>query len=304
MTSLNKFNYIRSSGSFFLLLCLSFLVTSNGLSNLNIKPSRTRKPQRKFVTPPAPSDDDNEEKNSVGGGGRRRRFINSCLTGFATAVAFTSAQSQPPPAAYAFDNKISNKYDDRPKQRGGKPKDLGVKTRKDMVGEEYVGLKNCGGAPNCFCSTDNIEDDPDHNIPAWIWPTELGGSNTEDGKEKAFGQLADVVAAYEPGQNNVDGGGFKIIENDAKKGYMYIQFESLKNGYIDDVEFAFVATGTDEDRPAAVQVRSSSRLGYLDYGVNAKRLNYIADKLRQKGWDAKGVDYDKHSNYAILNGLV
>jgi uncharacterized protein (DUF1499 family) len=175
------------------------------------------------------------------------------------------------------------------------PSELGVMSRKDIVGEEYLGLKHCGGAPNCFCSTDSVEDDPDHSIPAWIWPKEFS-----DDKEKAFVQLAEVITAYEPGQSNVDGGGFKIMTNDAKKGYIYTQFQSLKNGYIDDLELVFIDGMGDR----TVQVRSSSRIGYLDYGVNAKRLNYVAKTLRDKGWDAKGVDYDTHTNYAIQNELV
>eukprot|EP00965_Chrysotila_dentata_P051183 1696311-Pleurochrysis_carterae.AAC.5 len=44
---------------------------------------------------------------------------------------------------------------------------------------------------------------------------------------------------------------------------MYVQYESLRRGYIDDVEFA-LAKGI-------VNVRTSSRVGYLDLGVNAKR---------------------------------
>lgn len=175
------------------------------------------------------------------------------------------------------------------------PAELGVLPRKDLVGEEYMGLKHCGAAPNCFCSTDTLEDDPDHSIPAWVWPADL-----VDSKEKAFEQLVEVINAYKPGQANVDGGGFKIITMDTKKGYVYTQFESLKNGYVDDLEFAFV----DGLGARAVQVRSSSRLGYLDFGVNAKRLNYIAKEMRAKGWDAKGVDLDTHANYAIQNGLV
>lgn len=174
------------------------------------------------------------------------------------------------------------------------PGDLGVALRKDLGGEEYLGLKQCKAAPNCFSSTDFAEDDPDHSIPAWIWPKEFGND-----KEKAFAQLSEVINAYKPGQDNVDGGGFKIVTNDPKKGYIYTQFQSLKNGYIDDMEVAYI-DGLGE---RTVQVRSSSRLGYLDYGVNAKRLNYIAKDLRAKGWDAKGVDFETHRNYAIQNGV-
>mmetsp|Transcript_18422 Transcript_18422/g.22555 ORF Transcript_18422/g.22555 Transcript_18422/m.22555 type:complete len:268 (-) Transcript_18422:149-952(-) len=197
-----------------------------------------------------------------------------------------------PEQSLAFDNKISNKYDDKPKRRGPQPKDLGVSVRKDMIGEEYNGLKPCGPAPNCFCTTDSIEDDPEHNIPAWSFP------NTME-KENAFIQLEKVISAYKPGQDNIDGGGFQIVTSDPKKGYMYVKFESLKNGYIDDLEFAYI-DGLDDN---SVQVRSSSRVGYLDFGVNAKRLNYIAKSLRTEGWTAVGVDLKSHQDYAIQNSM-
>eukprot|EP00591_Stephanopyxis_turris_P012141 CAMPEP_0195529036 /NCGR_PEP_ID=MMETSP0794_2-20130614/31451_1 /TAXON_ID=515487 /ORGANISM="Stephanopyxis turris, Strain CCMP 815" /LENGTH=228 /DNA_ID=CAMNT_0040660277 /DNA_START=189 /DNA_END=875 /DNA_ORIENTATION=+ len=196
-------------------------------------------------------------------------------------------------AADAFDNRISDKYNDRPKQRGGQPKDLGIKSRKDMFGEDYQGLKHCGNGPNCFCSTESPEDDPGHYIPSWKWPEALS-------KTEAFEQISEVVNAYEPGQGNIDGGGFKVITFDKNKGYIYAQFEALKNGYIDDFEIAFIdGLGSNN-----VQVRSSSRLGYLDYGVNAKRLNFIANGLRKKGWYAPEVSVDNHQNYFIENGAI
>jgi hypothetical protein len=78
--------------------------------------------------------------------------------------------------------------------------------------------------------------------------------------EDAFKQLYEVVKAYEPGQSNIDGGGFDVVTFDPKAGYIYVQFESLKNGFIDDFEFALVDNDKDKN---AVQVRSSSRLGYV-----------------------------------------
>lgn len=146
-------------------------------------------------------------------------------------------------------------------------------------------------APNCFCSTDSNEDDPDHSIPSWTFPDSLTS-------EAGFQQLYEVVKAYPPGQSEIDGGGFEIVTFDPKKGYMYVQFESLKNGFIDDVEFAVLGSAKNE-----VQVRSSSRLGYLDFGVNAKRLNYLAKQLKDKGWDAKGVELKTHMGYAEENQL-
>ena len=193
----------------------------------------------------------------------------------------------PPDAAFAFDNRISNKYDDRPKQRGS-ARDLGVAKRKDMVGEPYAGLKPCGAAPNCFCSTDpDADDDPEHFIPAWKWPKLMATM------EEAFVQLEATIKEYQPGQGNIDGGGFQVVTS--KPGYLYAQFEQLKNGFVDDVEFA-VVSGMD-----GIQVRSSSRLGYLDFGVNAKRLNYIATALRKQGWEAEGVDTKTHPEYFSQN---
>lgn len=198
-----------------------------------------------------------------------------------------------PTAANAFDNKISNKYDDRPKRRGPQPKDLGVSVRKDMVGEDYIGLKPCGSSPNCFCSTDNVLDDPEHSIPSWTYPKQLTTS-------QAFQQLKDEIERYVPGQGNIDGGGFKIIAADTEKGYIYVQFESLKNGYIDDVEFAYIPSLGEND----VQLRSSSRIGYLDFGVNSKRLNYMAEKMRSLGWKAPGVEYETHKGYFLENQVA
>jgi uncharacterized protein (DUF1499 family) len=222
-----------------------------------------------------------------GGSITRQDVLNTGLAGLLGTFLF-------PGSAVAFENKISTKYDDRPKRRGSKPTDLGVMTRTDLGSNEYQGLKHCGAAPNCFVSSDPEDDDKEHWIPAWTWPKEFGND-----REMAFIELASVIESYQPGQSNVDGGGFRIITNDPKKGYIYTQFESLKNGYIDDVELAFI----DGFGERAVQVRSSSRLGYLDFGVNAKRLNYIAKALRAKGWDAPGVDYKTHQNYVIQNEL-
>jgi uncharacterized protein (DUF1499 family) len=218
----------------------------------------------------------------------RREFAGGILASFTAGIASVATP------AFAFDNKITSQYDDRPKRRGPKPADLGVRVRQSLSGyeDDYIGLKGCGPAPNCFSST--LVDDDDHDIPAWIWPSSYG----ED-KTRAFVDLEDVLRRYPPGQNGVDGGGFQIQIVDPKAGYAYVQYEALKNGYIDDVEFA-VLPGSP---PRSLQVRSSSRVGYLDFGVNAKRLNWIATSLRSKGWDAVGVDYSKHRFYAEENQI-
>ncbi len=249
----------------------------------------------------------NNTKTSINQSDRRNilKTIPSIFLLSSSLLLPTTTITSLPLKASAFDNKISNQYDDRPKRKGPQPKDLGIQTRKDMIGEEYIGLKPCGAAPNCFCSTDNIQDDPDHNIPSWVYPKDKS-------LKDAFMMLEQTINKYKPGQGNIDGGGFQIVKSDLDKGYIYVQFESLKNGYIDDVEFAYiqgfinnnnggVGGEGDDNSSRAIQVRSSSRVGYLDFAVNAKRLNYIAKALRSQGWDAPGVEADTHRDYFIQN---
>lgn len=88
-----------------------------------------------------------------------------------------------------------------------------------------------------------------------------------------------VIDTYEVGQNGIDGGGYKIIEYDEKKQYIYVQFQSYKAGYVDDWELAF------NPEKKLFDVRSASRLGMSDLGVNAKRLDYIGTRLEKEyGW--------------------
>jgi uncharacterized protein (DUF1499 family) len=62
-----------------------------------------------------------------------------------------------------------------------------------------------------------------------------------------------------------------IIE--ATDSYLYAEFKSKLMGYVDDVEFYL--------DPAAnvIQVRSASRLGQSDLGVNRQRIETIRQKL-------------------------
>ena len=46
-----------------------------------------------------------------------------------------------------------------------------------------------------------------------------------------------------------------------------------------------------------VQVRSASRLGFLDLRVNAKRLNWISADLRAKGWTAPAISKAEYPDY-------
>ena len=75
-----------------------------------------------------------------------------------------------------------------------------------------------------------------------------------------------------------------IIENmprtsivEERADYLYVEFTSKLIGYVDDVEFYFPLN------EPVIHVRSASRLGYSDFGVNRKRIEDIRAKLAAAG---------------------
>jgi uncharacterized protein (DUF1499 family) len=56
--------------------------------------------------------------------------------------------------------------------------------------------------------------------------------------------------------------------------YLYAEFKSKLMGYVDDVEFYL------DPNENVIQVRSASRLGQSDLGVNRKRVEEIREKLK------------------------
>ena len=186
----------------------------------------------------------------------------------------------------AYSNAIPEaaRYADRKKRRGPVPSDLGLRERPESESDAPE-LKLCGGAPNCFCTTP--DEFPEHTIPVWKAPAAAK-------REDLVAQLGRTLRAYPPGQSGVDGGGYEIVAE--KDGYEYVRYESLKNGYIDDLELALSHT-----TPYVLRVRSASRVGFLDFEVNAKRLNKISADLRAAGWDAPAITPKTHGAYFAQN---
>jgi uncharacterized protein (DUF1499 family) len=60
-----------------------------------------------------------------------------------------------------------------------------------------------------------------------------------------------------------------------KENYLYAEFTSALMGYVDDVEFLVDSTAK------VIHVRSASRLGQSDLGVNRKRIEEIRAKFAQ-----------------------
>ena len=226
------------------------------------------------------------------------RTATSAATKFAIALLLALHPGAPdgplgPPPSWAFDNAVPNNFK-APKSAGPKPSNLGIDAN---TGKLRMCLKP---SPNCFSTTpDTFSADPDsdtpsmwgdgdiHAIARWQYPK----AYTPD---EAYQIIGDVLSSYPPGQQDIDGGGFKVVTADGVRRYYYAQFESLRRGYIDDVEIK-----VDDD--AGVQVVSSSRLGYLDFRVNAVRLNYLAGQLRKKGFVAAEITPATHAIYFDSN---
>ena len=215
-----------------------------------------------------------------------RRFV---------AAAFAPLLALPPlaPLACAFPNE-KGPVVPKIKNPGPKPTDIGLKPDGQ--------LRPClDGKPHCFSSS-TVVGEYKANInqvgSGWIVQPWRFKSITVAG---AFSDLKEVLAAYPPGQNGIDKGGFAIIsqkfpESADDSAYLYAQFESSV-GYIDDMEFALLN--------GVVNVRTSSRLGFLDFGVNAKRYNYFATKLGgKKGWTTNLVRAQDHLDYFGQNDVT
>jgi len=67
----------------------------------------------------------------------------------------------------------------------------------------------------------------------------------------------------------------RIVE--MRPDYLYAEYASSLLGFVDDVEF-YLPPGAN-----VIHVRSASRLGYSDLGVNRKRIEAIREKLLRAG---------------------
>jgi len=96
------------------------------------------------------------------------------------------------------------------------------------------------------------------------------------------------------GQNGVDLGGWELVEDNFKTaGTARVEYKSgignfakfLNGGkpFVDDLSV--------EIGDAAVVLKSSSRIGESDLDVNRKRLVYLVDAIKGKGWEAPEPKY-------------
>ncbi|MEL6440020.1 MAG: DUF1499 domain-containing protein [Cyanobacteria bacterium J06621_8] len=107
-------------------------------------------------------------------------------------------------------------------------------------------LAACPGSPNCVSSQSEAPKEKIEPLPA-----------------VSIAEIKKVVEGME--RTTV------IEESD---NYLYAEFKSKLMGFVDDVEF-YLDNGAN-----VVHVRSASRLGQSDAGVNRKRVEEIRSKLK------------------------
>jgi len=110
-------------------------------------------------------------------------------------------------------------------------------------------LRPCPGTPNCLCSEEGS-----------------GGDHVEplaclDDPEAAWHRLQQVVSSM--------GGKIERTEGD----YVWATFMVPVFGFVDDVEFRL------DRKSGCIHVRSASRLGFSDLGVNRIRIEDIRRKF-------------------------
>jgi uncharacterized protein (DUF1499 family) len=106
-------------------------------------------------------------------------------------------------------------------------------------------LAPCPGSPNCVSSEAAADEQR-------VEPLRYDGDAAQ-----ARARLLDVL-------NGMDRA--RIVQS--TDDYVHVEFRSAVFGFVDDVEFYFSPPGT-------LQVRSASRTGYYDFGVNRERVETL-----------------------------
>ena len=127
-------------------------------------------------------------------------------------------------------------------------------TRPTNLGVSETGLVPCPASPNCVSSD---AADSDHAIA----PFELAVSGGQAWQ-------AAVLAVSALPRTTI------VTERD---GYLHAECQSAVFGFVDDLELEL----RPEDQ--IIALRSASRLGYGDLGVNRRRVESLRQELRERG---------------------
>jgi len=115
-------------------------------------------------------------------------------------------------------------------------------------------LARCPAKPNCVCS--EFAEDTAH----YVAPLDYAGAP----REAAWTGLLEAIEAA--------GGEIAVADDE----YVAATFSSALFGFVDDLECRLDAA------QQRIQIRSASRVGYSDLGVNRKRVAEITRSFEQK----------------------
>lgn len=127
---------------------------------------------------------------------------------------------------------------------GSRPENLGARDGR---------LAPCKRTPNCVSSQADSDKDAGH----YIAPIRITGSTR--GAWAALKSLLQSMPRVS-----------LVADRDT---YLYAEFTSRIMGFVDDVEFVL------DEKAGVIHVRSASRLGRSDFGVNRDRIEAIRSRI-------------------------
>ncbi|SMF56609.1 DUF1499 domain-containing protein [Pseudobacteriovorax antillogorgiicola] len=124
-------------------------------------------------------------------------------------------------------------------------------TRPTDIGIQEGGLKPCPDSPNCVSSFAETEEHKIEPLPII------------NNKAETLEKLKSIINSMPRTE--------VIQETD---NYLYVEFTTFIMRYVDDVEFYI------PDDESVVHVRSASRLGHSDMGLNRERIEAIRSQMK------------------------
>jgi len=132
----------------------------------------------------------------------------------------------------------------------------GCSSHMPKLGVSNGKLAECPSSPNCVSSQAAVGD------KHYIEPIVLKASMAS-----AYDKIMSVLESSRR---------TKVVVNE--ENYIHAEFTSAVFRFVDDVEFLFAK---ERDGEVMVDIRSASRVGHSDFGVNRKRMEDIRGKLEE-----------------------
>ena len=128
-----------------------------------------------------------------------------------------------------------------------------LRPRTPTLGLENGRLRPCPGTPNCVVSEGGRAD---CSVPPIPWSGKPG---------EAMRALTSLLTTLP-----------RVTVVTVREDYLHAEFRSLLFGYVDDLEARWDGTA------GGLQVRSASRSGHSDLGVNRRRVEWIRTALEKR----------------------